>query len=198
MPIRFAMSLTANGTELTRGDLLRVHRRVVRIGAAAAWSTAALFLLAGFSLGEPDLVLQATGPAIAAAVMTLQILVHREDGRVALWVSAAVIVVAHTAFGIEATQLAAALALVLVSSVSMLFVDRSPVSLGAAMGLLLLITPQLWMDRPMAALSLGAAMGIGFALVSMVLSTVVDAATAPVGRGGPALFEPPGSPRSRA
>ncbi len=196
MPISFSMSLTTNAADTTRGHSLRVHRRVVRIGATAAWFTAALFLLAGFSLGEADLVLQATGPAIAAAVMTAQILVHREDGRVALWMSAAVIVVAHTAFGIEATHLAAAVALVLVSSVSMLFVDRSPVSFGVAMGLLLLITPQLWMDQPSAALSLGAAMGIGFALVSMILTTVVDAATAPVGKGGPALFEPTGSPHS--
>lgn len=196
MPIRFAMSLTTNQADTTRGRSLRVHRRVVRIGATGAWFTAALFLLAGFSLGRADLVLQATGPAIAAAVMTAQILVHREDGRVALWMSAAVIVVAHTAFGIEATQLAAGLALVLVASVSMLFVDRSPVSLGAAMGLLLLITPQLWMDRPIAALALGAAMGVGFAMVSMILTTVVDAATTPVGRGGPALLEPSGSPRS--
>ncbi len=192
------MSLSASGATIIRGnDSHRLHRRVVRAGAAASWLIAALFLVAGLSLGEPDLSLQSIGPALAAAAMTVQILLDREDARLALGIAALVIVIAHTAVGLEAAHLAASLALVLVGSVAMLFVGRNPVSTGVATGIALTLAPQLWFESRIEALGLGLAMGIGFAIAAMVLTTIVDAALASSGHGGPQLFPPQGSPDSR-
>lgn len=75
---------------------------------------------------------------------------------------------------------------------------RSFVRSGTFVGsLLLAVAPRIWMDRPLEALALGAAMCIGFALAYMIVVTIVDAGTSPKGHGGPALFPPPGTSRAR-
>jgi signal transduction histidine kinase len=159
-------------------DVLRVHRRVVRVGAAAAWFSAAVFLLAGFATGNDGLFIQSVGPMIAAGFMTAQIMFHREDGSVAMLTSAVVLVVTNALVGIDETLLPAALALVAISSVGMLFVTHNQIPVTVGVGLLLVVTPQLWMNDLSAALALGLVMGLSFAVTSVAFTTVRNAATA--------------------
>lgn len=159
-------------------DVLRVHRRVVRVGAAAAWFSAAVFLLAGFATGSDGLFIQSVGPMIAAGIMTAQIMLHREDGSVALLTSAIVLVVTNALVGIDETLLPAAVVLVAISSVGMLFVTQNELPVTLGVGLLLIVTPQLWMESLTAALALGLVMGMSFAVTSVVFTTIRNAATA--------------------
>ncbi|MEX1134353.1 MAG: HAMP domain-containing sensor histidine kinase [Acidimicrobiia bacterium] len=159
-------------------DVARVHRRVVRVGAAAAWFSAAVFLLAGFATGNDGLFIQSVGPMIAAGFMTAQIMLHREDGSAALLVSAIVLVATNALVGIDETLLPSALALVAISSVGMLFVIQNQLSVLLGVGLLLIVTPQLWTDDLRAALALGLVMGLSFAVTSVAFTTVRNAATA--------------------
>ncbi|MEX2251377.1 MAG: PAS domain-containing sensor histidine kinase [Acidimicrobiia bacterium] len=169
----------SNGTlHAAQTDVLRVHRRVVRVGAAAAWFSAAVFLLAGFATGKDDFFIQSVGPMIAAGVMTAQIMLHREDGSVALLTSAVVLVVTNALVGIPETLLPSALALVAISSVGMLFVNQSQLPVAVGVGLLLVVTPQMWMESLTAALALGLVMGLSFAVTSVTFTTVRNAATA--------------------
>jgi len=159
-------------------DVVRVHRRVVRVGAAAAWFSAAVFLLAGFASGNDGLFIQSVGPIIAAGFMTAQIMFHREDGSVAMLTSAIVLVVTNSLVGIDETLLPSAIALVAISSVGMLFVTHNQLPVMLGVGLLLVVTPQLWTDDLSAGLALGLVMGLSFAVTSVAFTTVLNAATA--------------------
>jgi len=172
--------VTVNSRSLraAQTDVARVHRRVVRVGAAAAWFSAAVFLLAGFGTGNDGLFIQSVGPMIAAGYMTAQIMLHREDGSVALLVSAVVLVATNALVGIDETLLPSALALVATSSVGMLFVIQNQLSVMLGVGLLLIVTPQLWTDDLRAALALGLVMGLSFAVTTVAFTTVLNAATA--------------------
>ena len=114
-----------------QSDMIRVHRRVVHVGAAAAWFAAALLLIAGFISGDQELLVGAVGPTIAAAFMTAQILLHRENGSIALVGSAVVVMVMYTVVGTPDTLLPAALALVVISAIGMLLVAKHLIPLAA-------------------------------------------------------------------
>ena len=64
----------------SRHERSRLHRMVVRVGATAAWVATAVYLLAGALTRDESLLVEAVGPVIAAVLMTLQILLGREDG----------------------------------------------------------------------------------------------------------------------
>ena len=74
-------------------DMMRIHRRVVQIGAIAAWLVAALFLILGFFTDDMSYYMDALGPILAASFMTALILARRENAGVALFGCAVVIVV---------------------------------------------------------------------------------------------------------
>jgi signal transduction histidine kinase len=80
--------------------------------------------------------------------------------------------------GIDETLLPAAVALVAISSVGMLFVSHNQLPVMVGVGLLLVVTPQLWVDDLSAALALGLVMGLSFAVTSVAFTTVRNAATA--------------------
>lgn len=159
-----------------RTDLARVHRRVVRVGAVAAWAAAALFLLTGFATGDDGLTLQALAPILVAGLMTAQILLDKENGGVALLGSAVVIVVVQAASGNDETLMPASVALVIICSLGMLFVTRSLVPVGVAVALILTTTPAVWGIAPREAIALGVVMTIGFAMTVAVLLSVRNAA----------------------
>lgn len=158
-----------------RTDMDRVHRRVVRSGAAAAWSVAALLIVLGFSSGDEELFLEAVAASLAGGLMTAQILIGKENGGLALLGSGIVIMVMYTALPDPGSVLPAALALIVVSSLGMLFVERSPLGVGAAMGLILLVVPVSWDLPATEGIKLGAVMAGGFAVTASVLLTVRNA-----------------------
>jgi signal transduction histidine kinase len=161
-----------------RTDLTRVHRRVVRAGAVAAWFAAALLLVFGFTTGDEAFIVQSIGPIVAGGLMTAQILLDRENGAFALVASAMVVVVVHGLAGTDQTQPAAALALMLISSLFMLFVDRALFAVGVAIALMLMIVPVIWGIPPDEAVTVGVVMTSGFLVTSAVFLSVRGAAAA--------------------
>ena len=161
-----------------QSDMIRVHRRVVHVGAAAAWFAAALLLIAGFISGDQELLVGAVGPTIAAAFMTAQILLHRENGSIALVGSAVVVVVMYTVVGTPDTLLPAALALVVISAIGMLLVAKHLIPLAAGVAVFLGIAPQFWSLSLVEAVQLGSVMALSFVMTTVIFQTVRNAATA--------------------
>lgn len=157
-------------------DMDRIHRRVVRVGAAAAWVSAAFFLVAGFLSGDEAMFVEAIGPTLAAGLMTAQIVIRRENAGVALFGAAVVTIVMYGVVGNEDTLIPAAVALVIIPTIGMLFIDGRRTWSVVAASMVLLATPFIWGLGFGEALTLGVVMAISFAITSVVFLTVKNAA----------------------
>jgi signal transduction histidine kinase len=160
-----------------QSDMQRIHRRVVRVGAVAAWAAAALFLGAGSLTGTQDLLIEAVGPILAAGFMTSQILLHREHGGIALLGSAVVVVVMYGVVGNPDTLIPAALSLVIISAIGTLFIASRRFLVIAGLTMFLAAAPSFWGVEFPSALMIGAVMGLSFIMTSMIFYTVRNAAT---------------------
>lgn len=158
-------------------DMMRIHRRIVRVGAAAAWCAAALMLVLGFLTDNDGLYIEAVAPIIAAGFMTAQILLGRENGGVALLGSALVIMVIYTVVGDETTAVAAAVALVVICSIGTLVFDSTRMGIVGGISLTLFTIPLLWDLEFYQALQLGLVMALGFVMTSAIFFSVRNAAT---------------------
>lgn len=173
MATRLAETLLAANT-----DMHHIHRRVVRVGAAASWAAAAVFLVAGFLGGDEAMFIEAVGPIIAAGFMTALIVLRRENGGLALFGAAVVTMVMYTVVGNENTLLAAALALVIICAIGMLLIETHQVVTVVGVALFLASAPLVW-SLPLAeALQLGAVMSLAFIMTSAIFFTIRNAATA--------------------
>lgn len=159
-------------------DLSRIHRRVVRVGAAAAWSAAALFMVVGFFAADQVMYVEAIGPVLAAGFMTGQIALKRENGAMALFASALVTMVMHTAAGREATLLPAAVALVVICAIGMLLIESRRLQTVGIVALLLALTPLFWGHELSEAIQLGVVMALAFLMSSAIFMTIRNAASA--------------------
>ena len=166
-------SLLASQDEMTN-----LHRIVVRVGAAAAWFAAGVYLALGLFGDIDSSLVQALGPVLAASLMTLQIMTGREDGGIALFGSGLIVAIWYTAFGTEATAVPAAVSLVLIASLGMLFVDRmrhvTALAIAACLGLL----PVLWQGAVPGGLAIGAIMAGSFLITDFILNAIKSGARA--------------------
>ncbi|MFZ0013177.1 MAG: HAMP domain-containing sensor histidine kinase [Acidimicrobiia bacterium] len=162
----------------SRHERPHLHRTVVRVGALAAWAATALYLLAAAITRSGDVFVEGIGPLIAATLMTAQIVAGREQGGLALLGSGVVLTVWYTLFGDEGTVVPAAVALVLIASLAMLFVTRHRNLLSFVSALALFAIPLLW-DLPLEdGLILGAVMSLGFAMTHFILSSIQKSSSA--------------------
>jgi signal transduction histidine kinase len=158
----------------SRFERSRPHRLVVRVGAVTAWTAVAVYLSVAAVTSDDDLILAATGPALAAILMTVQIMSGREDGGIALMGSGLIAAVWHAGFGQPSTTVATAVALVLIASLGMLFVDRHRTYVAAAIAVALAVVPRYWgLDTGEAAI-LGFLMSGCFVATSLVLITIQE------------------------
>lgn len=173
MATRIAETLLAADADMTH-----IHRRVVRVGAAAAWAAAAVFLIVGF-LGESDaMFLEAVGPMLAAGFMTAQIVLRKENGGLALFAAALVTMVMYTVIGNESTIVPAAVALVIICSIGMILIESRQLAIVGGVASMLLVTPIFWGLPTGEAVQLGVVMGLGFIMASAIFFTIRNAATA--------------------
>lgn len=156
-------------------DLSQLHRRVVRVGAAAAWCAAAFFMVGYVVGGDEAMLLEALGPALAAGLMTAQILLKAENGGVALFGSAVVVLALHSVIGGPRTDLPAALALVVICAVGVLLLESRQATVMTLLGLGLFFAPQIW-DSP-AWPNLGLVMTLSFAMTSAIFLSLRAAAS---------------------
>jgi signal transduction histidine kinase len=156
----------------SRIELPRPHRIVVRVGAAAAWVAAAIFLVAGVFTGDEGLYIEAIGPATAAGLMTTQVLLGKEDGGFALFGSAVAVAVSYTLFGGQGMVIPAAVALTIIPALGMLFVDRHRLVATATIAGSLFAIPHLWSLGTESRVVLGMVMSIGFLLTYVALGSI--------------------------
>lgn len=154
------------------------HRMVVRVGAVVAWFAAAIYLTAGLLLGDTNLFVEAIGPVLAASLMTAQILLGREDAGLALFGSGLVVAVWYTAFGDEGTIVPAAVALVLIAALGMLFVAKHRTLVTAVLATALFGIPHLWTLPTEGQVMLGAIMALSFLMTHFVLDSIQNASIA--------------------
>lgn len=160
------------------GEMDRLNRRVVRIGLAAALFSIAVFLVVALVTGDTIFYVQMVGPALVSVLMFAQIVTGRENAGWALLGTSLVVVAAYGLVGDESTLIPAALGVVIIASIAMLFVTRwqFPVTLLVAGGLL--TVPFIWGIPASDAVAMGTIMSVSFAFTSAVFYAVRNAATA--------------------
>ncbi len=159
-------------------DKRRLHRRVVHVGAILAWFTTALFLLIGFAVNSSEMYVHAIGPSVAAVLLTGQIVLRREHAGVALGGAAVITVVMNATVGNEDTLIPAAVALVVIPVIGMLFVNSNKTLSVIGAGLLVVAAAFTWGLPFYQALSLGLIMGISFVISSTLFIAIRSAAEA--------------------
>jgi signal transduction histidine kinase len=173
MASRAVQSLLASRHERTSP-----HRIVVRVGAAVAWFAAAIYLVAGLLTGDAILFIEAVGPILAAGLMTAQVLLGREDAGLALFGSGLVVAVWYSAFGDEGTIVPAAVALVLIAALGMLFVEEHRTIVAATLAGALFGIPHLWSLTTEEQVILGAIMALSFLMTHLILGSIQSASAA--------------------
>jgi len=172
MASRAATTLLAS-----RHEWLHLHRIVVRVGAVAAWIATAIYLVAGVLTGT-QLYVEAIGPLLAAALMTYQVVTGKEDGGLALFGSGAVVVFWYTFFGDQGTIVPAAVALVLISSLGMLFIQRHRLLVAITLAAALFAAPFMWDLAAEQQMILGAIMCLSFVMTHFIFSSIQESSRA--------------------
>ncbi|MFP4552518.1 MAG: ATP-binding protein [Actinomycetota bacterium] len=167
MASRALQSLLASRHEWTRP-----HRIIVRIGAVAAWSTAALYLAAGAFTGDERLFIEALGPIFAASLMTTQIILRKEDGGLALFGSGLIVAVWFTMLGNDNTIVPAAVSLVLIAALGMMFVASHRLVVAATLAGTLFALPHLWEIPTDERVVLGVIMALSFLITYLILGSI--------------------------
>lgn len=163
---------------VSRHERSHLHRIVVRVGAAAAWTATAIYLVAGALTGDRSLLIEAVGPLLAAALMTIQILVGREDGGIALFGSGMVVAIWYTLFGDSGTIVPAAVALVLIASLGTLFVTRHRLWAAGGLAVALFAVPFFWNLALDEQIILGGVMSLSFVMTFFILGVIQTTSTA--------------------
>lgn len=172
------MAGRANTTLLaSRFGRLHLHQIVVRVGAVAAWIATAVYLVTGLLAGD-DMYLEAVGPLLAAALMTYQVVTGHEDGGLALFGSGVIVVFWYTFFGDQRTIVAAAVALVLISSLGMLFIARHRLMVAVTLTAAMFAVPFVWQMSTEEQLLLGAVMCLSFVMTHFIFSSIQDSSQA--------------------
>jgi signal transduction histidine kinase len=160
------------------GDMEQLNRRVIRVGAAAALFSVVLFLAVALVTGEAAYYAQAVGPGLVLILIWAQIRTHRENAVVTLLVAGFSVVATYAVFGDDETLIPAALGVVIIASVSILFVEKHNLLVTLGIAAVLIGVPFAWGASPADAAALGAIMGVSFAVVSSIFYSVRNAATA--------------------
>jgi signal transduction histidine kinase len=160
------------------GDMEQLNRRVVRVGGAAALFSVVLFVIVGLVTGDPRFYLQTVGPGSVAVFILIQIATHRENAVATMLGAGLSVVATYALVGDESTLIPAALGVVIIASISILFVKRGHLLVTIGIGSLLIGIPFFWGIPATDAVALGAIMGVSFAVISAIFYAIQNAATA--------------------
>lgn len=161
----------------TNADLTQIHRRVVRVGAAAAWLATSILLVAGLFSGDQRMYLEAAAPALAAALMTTQIGIKRESGGVALFGSAVILMVTHSIIGNPDNLLPVSLALVVIPAIGTLLIERRQLLALSVVSVALFLAPYGWALGFSRATLLGVVMSLSFVMTAVIFFAIRNTAT---------------------
>lgn len=156
-------------------DMAIVHRRVVRVGALAAWFAGFSFVVIGVLAGNSSLVIQAIAPVLVGAFMTAQVLTRQENAYVGLIAAATIVTLFYTVIGDHDTIIPAGVALVIICALAMVFVESRQKLIVATVALGLFAVPYLWSFGFQDAFGLAIGMSLSFVAASVVFSSVKSA-----------------------
>ncbi len=165
------MDLTS-GSVVGSWSALSIHQQVVRVGTAVGWAAAVLIFLVGVSAADPKVMLSAVGPATAASFMTAQAVLRRERAGVAMFGSSVIIAVAHTLIGVSAAGTPLSVALVVITALAAMLVDRHQVPAVALPAALLLVLPQAWELDRVVAIQIGVVNAVAFVVAAVVFIAI--------------------------
>ncbi len=165
----------ANAFVVNDADMEIVHRRVVRVGAAAAWFAAVSFVLIGMVAGNSDLVIQALAPLLVGAFMTAQVLTRQENAYVGLIAAAITITVFYAVIGNRDTIIPAAVALVIICALAAIFVESRMRLVLTLVASALFGVPYLWSFALDQAFGLAIGMSLSFIAASAIFVSVKGA-----------------------
>lgn len=151
---------------------LGIHQQVVRVGGAVGWAAALLIFLVGVSARDPDVMLSAVGPAGAAAFMTAQALMRRERAGVAMFGASVIIAVIHSVLGVSGAGTPLSVALVVITALAAMLVDRHRVLAVGLPAAALLILPQAWELPAVVAVQTGVVNAVAFVVASVVFIAI--------------------------
>lgn len=169
---------TTDGLLVSGADFALVHRRVVRVGAAASWLVATLHLVGGILGGDRSLILEAVAPGVAAAFMTSLVILKRENGIVAMVGAGLAMVGLYPVQATDVSLVPVALSLVVIATIGALLVASHQLAVSGVVAVALMGIPQLWDIDLDDALHLGLVMGLGFLVTSAIFLTIRSAAAA--------------------
>ncbi len=182
---------SADVLPVSDADFSLVHRRVVRVAAAAAWLVASLHLIGGILGTSQHLILEALAPAVAAALMTTQVLLKKENGIVAMVGSALALIALYPVQTTPASLVPVALSLVVIAAIAVLLVTANQIAVSGVVAVVLVAIPQLWDMGLDDALHLGLIMGLGFLVTAAILLTIRNASLTVSGRYSTAFENSP-------
>ncbi len=160
------------------GDMEHLNRRVIRVGGIASIFSVALFLGVALIAGDSTYLGQAVGAGLVLVLILAQMRTHRENAVVTLLVAGVSVVATFAVVGNDATLIPAALGVVIIASISILFVERHNLLVTLGIAAVLIGVPFVWGEPLADAAALGTIMGVSFAVVSSIFYAVRNAATA--------------------
>lgn len=161
-----------NALLAARQESTRLHRIVVRVGAVAAWLATAIYLAAGALSGNSALIYQAVGPFLAAVLMTVQMIIGKEHGGIALAGSGLVVVVWSAVYGVSGDVIPAGLALVVIASLGMMFVTWHRNVIAPTVAAAIFAIPFLWDIDRTNQIMVAVTMALSFVMTHFILSAI--------------------------
>jgi signal transduction histidine kinase len=159
------------------GDMELLNRRVVHVGAAAALFSVALFVAVALVTGDTRFYAQTVGPGLVSVLTLIQIATRRENAITTMLGAGVSVIVTYDLVGDESTLIPAALGVVIIASISILFVSRFHLLITLGIAAALIGVPFLWGIPATDAVSLGSIMGVSFAVISLIFYAIRNAAT---------------------
>lgn len=140
----------------------RLDRLVVRVAMWGSWLATAALVLAAVLSGRSGMVVEAIGPATVAVLATVQVVLGRERAWTTSAVAVVVVVVTADAADNPSTEIAAALAIVALATVGVVFVRRHAWWYVAGGGAVMAAVPVIWDRTAAEALPESTVMAIAF------------------------------------
>lgn len=172
MESRVAESLLGSPAEMAR-----LSQRVVRVGALAGVVSFLIFAVASLITGDLNLLVQALGPVLVTGVFGGQILLKKEDAGWSLLATSFVVIGTYRLVGDESTLIPAALGVVIIASIAMLFVTHRQLPVTLVIAATMFVVPWIWGMPVVDAVPLGLIMAMCFAFTAAIFYAIRNAAT---------------------
>ncbi len=153
-----------------------LHRLVTRITLVGALASGAILALVGAFTGTTSFLWEAVGPTLTGLLLIPMVLFRRESAAVTFTLATISVVVTFKLVGSPDTTVAATTAIVIMASLSTLFLVRHIIAKVAAGAVAIALVPVIWAERLEGALAAGLVMSLAFLVASVAFILVRNSA----------------------